>query len=134
MAKKAKREMVMLLLDSNTIIYLSKGTLDIDTILLENENYAISVITYMEVLGYKFNSNQEETIMKNLLSLFDILYIDESIAKMVIEIRKSNKIKLPDAIICATAIKNNSILFSSDIRLKAIKNLNLRLIEVNINE
>jgi len=121
-------------LDSNTIIYLSKGMLDIDTVLLENENYSISVITYIEVLGYKFNSNQEEKIVKNLLSLFDIIYIDESITEMVIEIRKANKIKLPDAIICATAIRNNSILLSNDIRLKAIKNLNLRLLEVNINE
>lgn len=123
-----------MLLDSNTIIYLSKGMLDIDTVLLENENYSISVITYIEVLGYKFNSNQEEKIVKNLLSLFDIIYIDESITEMVIEIRKANKIKLPDAIICATAIRNNSILLSNDIRLKAIKNLNLRLLEVNINE
>ena len=30
--------------------------------------------------------------------------------------------------------KNNSILFSSDVRLKAIKNLNLKLIEVKLNE
>ena len=126
--------MVVLLLDSSTIIYLSKGMIDIDTILLENENYSISVITYMEVLGYKFNSNQEEEIMKNLLSLFDIVYIDESTTEIVIEIRKANKIKLPDAIICATAIRNNSILFSSDVRLKAIKNLKLKFIEVQINE
>lgn len=123
-----------MLLDSNTIIYLSKGIIDIDTILLDGENYSISVITYMEVLGYKFNSIQEEEIMKNLLSLFEIIYIDELTTQMVIEIRKANKIKLPDAIICATAIINNTILFSSDIRLKAIKNLNLKIIEINIIE
>jgi len=134
MAKKAKRGMVVLLLDSNTIIYLSKGIVDIDDILLENESYAISVVTYMEVLGYHFKSSQEELIMRDLLSLFDIIYIDNTISEMVIKIRKNNKIKLPDAIICATAIVNNLILFSSDIRLKVIKDLQLNLIGVYLGE
>lgn len=34
----------------------------------------------------------------------------------------------------SNAIINNTILFSSDVRLKAIKNLNLKIIKININE
>ena len=120
----------MILLDSNTIIYLSKGMIDIDTVLEKNDHYAISVITYMEVLGYKFNSNSEEEIIKKLLALFDILYIDETIAEVVIDIRKAKQVKLPDAIICATAIVNDSILITSDIRLKTIENLKFKILDV----
>ena len=39
----------MILLDSNTIVYLSKEIISIDDIFDDNEEYGISVITYMEV-------------------------------------------------------------------------------------
>ena len=44
-----------------------------------------------------------------------ILYIDEIIADKTIELRKKYKIKLPDAIIAATAIVYNLILVSLNI-------------------
>ena len=37
----------MTILDSNAIIYLSKGLVSIDDIISDDEEYAISVITYM---------------------------------------------------------------------------------------
>jgi len=54
----------MTILDSNVIIYLSKRLIDIDEIIFDNEEYAISVITYMEVLGYAFESKKEEKFNK----------------------------------------------------------------------
>ena len=57
----------MTILDSNVIIYLSKRLIDIDTIIFDDEEYAISVITYMEVLGYAFESKKEEKFLKFLL-------------------------------------------------------------------
>ena len=38
-----------------------------------------------------------------MLGVFHILYIDQKIADMVIQIRSEVRIKLPDAIIAATA-------------------------------
>ena len=49
----------MIILDSNTIIYLSKGLLAIDEVFPDGEGYAVSVVTYMEVMGYPFESAQE---------------------------------------------------------------------------
>ncbi|MCK9372271.1 MAG: type II toxin-antitoxin system VapC family toxin [Sulfuricurvum sp.] len=117
----------MTLLDSNTLIYLSKGLLDIDS-LNDDEHYGVSVITYMEVLGYTFTSKEEEEIITKLFLLFEIIYIDEEIVKKVIDIRKQYPIKLPDAIICATAIQQNAVLYTNDIRLKSINGLNLQLL------
>ncbi len=68
----------MTLLDSNAIIYLSKGLINIDEIFIDNEEYAISVITYMEVLGYSFESEEEEDFIHNFLKAFKIIYIDDA--------------------------------------------------------
>ena len=46
----------------------------------------------------------------------------------VVYLSKEKKIKLPDAIICATAIVNNSLLITNDIRLKNINNLKIKII------
>ena len=121
----------MTLLDSNTIIYLSKRLLSIDDIFIyKDDSYAVSVITYMEVLGYDFESAEEENFIKKLLSYLDILYIDEIIANAVIKLKREYKIKLPDAIICSTAILNDAILVTNDIRLKNIEKLNLKIIGI----
>jgi predicted nucleic acid-binding protein len=128
MAKKTKRRVVMLILDSNTIIYLSKELIKVDDIFNSNEEYSVSIITYMEVLGYRFDSDEEKVFIEKLFSYLTIIYIDETIANQVIELRQKNKIKLPDAIICATVLLNNAILITNDIRLKNIDNLKLKIV------
>ena len=57
----------------------------------------------MEVLGYRFSNSKEEDFVKELVSMFNVRFIDQEIAENVIDIRKQYRIKLPDAIIAATA-------------------------------
>ena len=116
----------MTILDSNIIIYLSKRLVNIDKIIFDNEEYAISVITYMEVLGYAFESKKEEKFIVDLLSCFQIKYLNSDIVQRVISLRKIQKIKLPDAIICATAISENAYLLTNDSQLKTIKDLKVK--------
>ena len=118
----------MILLDSNTIVYLSKEIISIDDIFYDNEEYAISVITYMEVLSYNFESTKEKEFIEELLSYLNIVYIDETIANEIIKLKQEKKIKLPDAIICATAIVKNAFLITNDIRLKNLKNLKIKIV------
>ena len=82
----------------------------------------------MEVLGYPFESSKEKIFIEDFLSFLKIIYIDEKISYKVIELKQNNKIKLPDAIICATALLNNSGLITNDIRLKSIKDLNIKFL------
>jgi len=124
----------MVVLDSNTIVYLSKELICLDDVFDDNEEYGISVITYMEVLGYHFESTKEKEFIEELLSYLTIIYIDETIAQKVIELKREKKIKLPDAIICATAMVNNSLLISNDIRLKNIRNLKIKIVGMYLNE
>ena len=90
------------LFDSNIVIYLSKREIPL-TFLDQFDEHFISVITYMEVLGYRFRDAKEEEFIREMLGVFHILYIDQKIADMVIQIRSKVRIKLPDAIIAATA-------------------------------
>jgi predicted nucleic acid-binding protein len=57
----------------------------------------------MEVLGYQFRDTKEEEFIREMLEVFSVLFIDQKIADMAIQIRKRQRIKLPDAIIAATA-------------------------------
>ena len=104
------------LLDSNIIIYLSKGSLDIDKILIDYDEFYISIITYMEVLGYQFENQKEKELIEQLLDQFEILHLDMEIAKEVISIKQKKKIKLPDAIIFATAKKNECDLMTYNVQ------------------
>lgn len=110
----------MILLYSNTIIYLSKKFLNIDDILEDDKNPLVSIITYMEVFGFGFQNKTEIDFIKKLFSFLEVVYIDEDIARNTIKLRQKYKIKLPDAIICATAIQNNAKLITSDEKLKSI--------------
>jgi len=122
------------LLDTNAIIYISKDLVDIEQVIDNTSEYAISVITYMEILGYEFTSPQEEKFIRKFLSFFETLYIDEQISNTVIALRKKYKIKLPDAIICATSIVNGATLITNDVRLKNIKNLKLQLLMYSLSD
>lgn len=112
------------LIDTNLLILLSKGCVSVDQV-FDNEaaQYVISVVTQMEALGYPFKSKEEEDFIRNLVDLFDVIYIDEKIANQVINLRKQHRIKLPDAIICATAMVNDAMLYSNDLKLPVISGL-----------
>jgi hypothetical protein len=80
----------------------------------------------MEILGYAFQEKAEENYLKELLSVFMVLYIGPEISEITIGIRKENKIKLPDAIIAATAISENLHLITRN--TSDFKHIDIKLI------
>ena len=95
------------LIDTNIIIYLSQKKLKLSDFARNESNLYLSSITYIEALGYPFQSRDEEKEVAELCETFERLLLTEDIEKQTIHIRKSKKIKLPDAIIAATAIVHN---------------------------
>lgn len=115
------------LLDTNIIIHLAQGRINFNSFADDYEELFISVITYMEVLGYKFQDAEYKQKIELLLNLFTRIDLTEPIIREVIAIRQRYSIKLPDAIILATAkiskcelISNNGKDFSGEIRVKSI--------------
>jgi predicted nucleic acid-binding protein len=91
------------LVDTNIIVYLSKRKIDLRQIIFGEEQLFISIITYMEVLGFRFNDNHEKEIVLKICDLFPVIDLSREIVDKVISIRQKHKIKLPDAIILASA-------------------------------
>jgi toxin FitB len=100
------------LVDTNSIIDAQIGRIPKNGLAflgdVINENFVISFITYIEVLGYKDVPQTTQDFME----LANIIEIDKAIIDACIELRKRKKIKLPDAIIAATALTNNLTLIS----------------------
>jgi len=106
------------LLDTNVII----NSINYKYKLPVNE-YSCSIITEMELLSFPKLTLQESLEIKKYLSFMNLLNINEQIKEKTIELRKKYKIKLPDSIICASAISNNLILVTDDVALFKIENL-----------
>ncbi|NIM12314.1 MAG: PIN domain-containing protein [Candidatus Aminicenantes bacterium] len=104
------------ILDSNIIIYLSKGLINIEDLFDKYDEFFISIITYMEVMGFQFSNQEEKDIVKGLLNKFEMISINLEIAEIVISIRERKRIKLPDAIILATAKYKNCDLLTRNVR------------------
>ncbi len=94
-----------------------------------DEKSSISFITKIEALGYSFTSNEEQNTTEAFISASNLISVNEEIIALTILIRKTKKVKIPDAIIAATAIVNNLILISRNTRVfnnvPNLKTLNL---------
>ena len=72
--------------------------------------FFISFISEIELLSYSKITNNEESKLKVLLGAMSHVGMDEDIQNITISIRRRKTIKLPDAIIAASAISTNSTL------------------------
>ena len=90
------------LVDTNILIYLFKGSQRIFE-LLNGRDIWVSFITEMEVLAFDGHTPKELQTIKEFLSECRIVDINRSIKDAAIDIRKNDKVKLPDALIAATA-------------------------------
>ena len=93
---------ISILIDTNIALYLLNGDEKIASI-LDGKTIYISEITELELLGYPGISKTEIPIIENLIEDCVIVQLNDKIKEMTIELRRNNKIKLPDAIIGATA-------------------------------
>ncbi|SFU08186.1 hypothetical protein SAMN04489724_3782 [Algoriphagus locisalis] len=117
-----------LLLDTNIILYLLSGD-PIVADFLSKKTVFVSFITELELLGYDGLTPEGLKIVENLLDDTTIIDLNSSIKKHVVKLRKSYRIKLPDAIIAATAFYLNIPLMTADKHLSKVKELNILLYE-----
>ena len=89
--------------DTNILIDYLNGLPAAARELEQYEEVTISMVTWMEVLAGAEDA-QEEAVTRDFLSQFKIQPLDKSVAERAIKIRRQHKLKLPDAIIWATAM------------------------------
>jgi predicted nucleic acid-binding protein len=96
------------LLDSNVLIYLTKGGLDRHTEqairAATTSRFNISVISQIELLGFAFPTSDVKIKTERLINQCTIFPLNDQVVAKTIELRQQYRVKLPDAIIAATAI------------------------------
>ena len=106
----ARNGVLKALFDTNILIDYLNG---IDAARQEIARYAypsISLITWMEVLVG--TTAEEEPIVREFLHRFQVVAIDQAVAEQAITLRKVRRIKLPDAIVQATALVGSMVLIT----------------------
>jgi predicted nucleic acid-binding protein len=85
----------------------------------------ISVITQIEALSWINSDKSKEQIVKAFVQDAAILTITPPVVAQCVSIRRSRKIKIPDAIMAATAIVHNLTLITGDAGFNDIQGLNI---------
>ena len=102
------------LLDTNILIDYLNGIEQAKTEIEQYQHPAISIITWMEVMiGASAN---EKAQIESFLEQFDLININREVANIAVEIRQTHSIKLPDAIIWASAKTLNALLITRNVK------------------
>ncbi len=115
------------LLDTNTVIYLINDRL---ATALPAGRYGVSVITEIELLSFPGIQPDEEERIRAFLAVADRVAITDAVRDQTVALRRLYRLKLPDAIIAASAIAENAALLSNDGQLTSIPNLQLKAVSL----
>jgi len=106
--------MVKAVIDTNILVDFLQGLVPAQQELARYQRPAISVITWMEVMAGTTPATDPGT--QSFLAGFDLLGIDAATVEQAVQLRRSHRIKLPDAIIWATAQVNHCLLVTRNSR------------------
>lgn len=110
---------VRYLFDTNVFLYFLSADARIrrlfsEQFLSENE-IVTSAIVRIELLSFPQLSPAQESAIRDLIDQFRVIPITKAIEELAIDIRRKYKVKIPDAIIAATAYSTSSILVTHDV-------------------
>ncbi len=119
--------------DTDVLIWVQKGNLCAATLLDETPERYISVQTYLELLQGAKNKREQEHL-KHFLVTFNFVIlpltatIGQNAARYIEQYALSSGLRAGDAIIAATAIENNKILCTANIKhFRVIQELTLKV-------
>jgi predicted nucleic acid-binding protein len=120
---------ISILSDTNPLIYLLDGNTEVADF-LDGKQVWISVITELELFGKKGLSDDEVSEINSLLESCFIAEINLQIKNSTKQLMQKFSLKLPDAIIAATALYLDLPLLTADEGFKKVPELKLILIEI----
>lgn len=103
------------LLDTGILIDYLAGAEPARELLDGHRDAAVSLVTRMEVLvGARDES--DAVLLRGFLRGFEVLPIDGAVAEMAVELRRGHPVRLPDAIVWATARVHGRVLVTRNAR------------------
>jgi predicted nucleic acid-binding protein len=106
--------MVKALFDTNILVDYLNAVPKARTELQRYTEKAISIITWIEVMVGADGDLEAPT--RNFLNCFDVVVVDPHIAERAVRLRRGHRIKLPDAVIWATAQVHAMLLVTRNTR------------------
>jgi predicted nucleic acid-binding protein len=106
---------VKVVFDSNILIDYLRGHKEAKREIDRYEEAQISIVTWMEVLCGAKDENDNRAV-RSFLARFTLQPLSEPIAERAVTLRKEHRIRLPDAIIWATARTTGSLLVTRNTR------------------
>jgi predicted nucleic acid-binding protein len=106
--------MVSALFDTNILIDYLNGIAQAHREIRLYDDQAISIITWMEVMAGA--TPPVEAATRSFLGQFDVVSLDDRIADRAVSLRRAHKIKLPDAIIWASAQVTRALLVTRNVK------------------
>lgn len=114
------------LLDTNAIVALLKGHSTFHTELQTSEWVGVSVISQLEFLAFSKLTDADRLLFAEFLERVervDLSSRNTSLLETILQIRQIHRLKLPDAIIAASAIQNDAVLVTEDTDFKTMTGL-----------
>jgi predicted nucleic acid-binding protein len=112
------------LLDTNFVLGLLKATPEVLALAQSRDvlvsSCAYSAVTRMELLGYPDITPHEERLITERLDQLGYLPITLAIEDLAITLRRTRRVKLPDALVAATAIHHQLELLTLDKALQTL--------------
>jgi len=115
-------------LDTNIILYILNGNKKLAE-MLDGKHVFVSFITELELLGYSGISMKDKSLIRAFLDDCVVIGMNDPIKDNTLKIKQNQTVKLPDAIIAATAMFLDIPLVSADKGFLKIKGLNLVFFE-----
>ncbi len=101
-------------IDTNILVDYLRGIPEAAHELALYQNPAISVVSWIEIMAG--TTHTTEPAARAFLQTFDLLPLNDEVAERAAQLRKSKRVKIPDAIIWGTAQVHQSLLVTRNTR------------------
>ncbi|HAZ11146.1 MAG TPA: twitching motility protein PilT [Bdellovibrionales bacterium] len=111
------------LLDTNAVVSLLAGNRKLADLLEAAEYVGISIISYLEFLAFDGLSEADRACFARFcerVSIMPLSHDNSGMIGLVLDLRRHHRLKLPDAIIGATALSQNALLVTNDSHFSGI--------------
>lgn len=112
------------LLDTNAIIQFLKGNAELVSLLADADFIATSIIAELEYFSFPRLGEEDLQLyqaFRSRIHVYDVPSDDPMFTQLVVNAHKRNGMKLPDAIIAATARANDLAILTADDHFKKLK-------------
>lgn len=122
------------LLDTNAIAAVLQGNKPLLRRLSNADWIGISVISQIEILAFAGLTDADRDLFEQFKQRVTVVGLDakdEESIRLIVRLRQQYHLKIPDAIIAATAIKEMASLLTGDSQLKSVPDVHA--VDINKN-